>query len=247
MEKQLTLNGMPEEPVNDGMLSIIERVARDPNSDIDKLERLLAMKERLDLRDAELAFSEAFANMKPALPVIRHDRYNDQTQSKYATLRQVNETVDPILKQHGFSTRFRTHQTETHASATCILQHIKGHKEETTITLPLDLAGIKGTKNKTSVHAVASSTTYAKRYAKLAALDLVTGDDDGNGAANELPLNETQQETIKSLLMGCSGVTRDWFAETYGSVAYVPRNHYTKLQAQLFKAKQQAEAANANS
>ena len=50
-----------EEPANQvaeyagGILAIIERAARDPSVDIDKMERLIAMQERVQSREAQTA------------------------------------------------------------------------------------------------------------------------------------------------------------------------------------------------
>lgn len=41
------------------IFSVIERAARDPNVDIDKMERLIAMREKELSRVAEQAFNEA--------------------------------------------------------------------------------------------------------------------------------------------------------------------------------------------
>ncbi|CAB4202915.1 hypothetical protein UFOVP1623_13 [uncultured Caudovirales phage] len=55
---------------SNAMMAIIERAARDPNIDIDKMERLMAMKERMDASRAKSAFDSALAEMQPKLPVV---------------------------------------------------------------------------------------------------------------------------------------------------------------------------------
>jgi len=44
---------------NSSLLEVIAKAARDPNVDIDKMERLLQMQERVQSRDAEVAFNQA--------------------------------------------------------------------------------------------------------------------------------------------------------------------------------------------
>jgi hypothetical protein len=55
-------------------MQLIERVARDPSIDVDKLDRLLIMRERENARLAEQAFSAALAaaqtEMAPIATVI---------------------------------------------------------------------------------------------------------------------------------------------------------------------------------
>ena len=228
------------------LLSIIERVALSPDADITKLERMLAMQKEILAREAEVAFAEDFAAAKAEFPRIVRDRKNTHTNSTYATIDAINEAVDSILAKHGFSCRFKVTQAAQEVTVICIVQHRLGHKEETQITLPLDNAGSAGKVNKTVVQAIGSSTTYARRYAKLAALDISLDDNDGNDGkkGDDKALTEFQAETLKQTLMGCTEKTREWFAETYGSIAQVPRANYTGLLKKLQKAK---EAAGANS
>ena len=50
------------EPASDSpptVLALIERVALDPHADVEKLDRMMAMYERLKAKEAELAFNRA--------------------------------------------------------------------------------------------------------------------------------------------------------------------------------------------
>jgi hypothetical protein len=233
------------------LISVIAQVAQNPDVTLEKMQALLDMKKQVDAMEAEKAFAEDFARMKPHLPRIIKTHDNKQTHSKYAKLEDISAVVDPIIGEYGFSTRFKTEQSEKLVTATCILLHRSGHKEETCITLPLDDAGIAGTKNKTAVHAIASSIMYAKRLAKCAVLDISTGDDDGNAAGGENAVIAFQAETLKGVLMACSPETKEWFAEKYGSVNQVPAQHFTvvltQLQVARDKFEKKAKAENADS
>lgn len=59
---------------------------------------------------------------------------------------------------------------------TCVITHIGGHSEETTMVGPEDFSGFKN-----SIQARGSSTTYLERYALIGALGLVTADGDRDG------------------------------------------------------------------
>ena len=52
------------------MFAMIERAARDPAVDIDKLERLMLMKVNADALQARGAYDDAMAALQPELPVI---------------------------------------------------------------------------------------------------------------------------------------------------------------------------------
>lgn len=165
----------PSESV--GLLPMIERAARDPNVDVDKMERLMAMMERVEARNAEAAFSADLAEMQDALPSIG-ERGNAAGRYTYALWEDINAAIKPVLKRYGFALSFRTDFTDGIA-VTGVLSHKSGHKIETTIKLPSDASG-----NKNAVQAVASSVSYGKRYTASALLNLTShGEDDDAFAA----------------------------------------------------------------
>lgn len=52
------------------LMQVISRAASDPAVDVDKLERLLGMYERIKAQGARAAYTAALATMQPLLPVI---------------------------------------------------------------------------------------------------------------------------------------------------------------------------------
>ncbi len=81
-------------------------------------------------------------------------------------------------------------------SVTCYLSHTGGHSEETTVRLPLDLSD-----GKSGVHAVGSSTSYAKRYAASALLNLTSAGEDDDGQATGRPPNIDPEQWAELLLV----------------------------------------------
>lgn len=194
-------------------VSMIERAARDPNVDVDKMERLLAMQERIIARNAKAAYQADFAEMKPKLPVIdrkgrieirekdaKGGRTGAITQSTaFARWEDIDEAITPILHAHGFSLTFRTDATaEGKIIVTAVLAHKDGHDERTSIPpLPFDTSG-----SKNNVQAVGSSLSYGKRYAATLLLNIRTKgeDDDGVKGGAGATLSEQQIDTINNLL-----------------------------------------------
>lgn len=181
-EKTTNVVGMSESAT---VLSIIQQAAMNPNVDMDKMERLMEMHERLQSRQAEVQFSQALAEMQIELPVIAErgeiKNKGGGVQSTYALWEDINEQIKPILARHGFSLSFRT-STEAGVTVTGVLMHRAGHKETTAITLPADVSG-----SKNSVQAIASSVSYGKRYTAGALLNLTScgEDDDAQSAARK--------------------------------------------------------------
>ena len=192
------------------ILSVIERVALDPNVDIEKLERMLDMQERVLNRNAKQAFAADFVRMKPHLPRVVRTKKNEQTKSKYAPLEDINKEIDPVLERFGFGTSTKlVSQTDRAVTVKAMLWHRDGHIEENEITMPLDDRGIAGTVNKTLPHAVSSSIMYARRVATCAILNISTGDDrDGNGDPAVLDIEKAVEI---DRLIGTSGADKAKF------------------------------------
>jgi hypothetical protein len=188
------------DPSRGDIFSIVARAAADPNVDIDKLERLLEMQERVHARNARTAYYAALAEMQPNLPVIDEkggilDK-NKNVQSTYALWEDVNEAIRPILSEYGFSLTFKVRRAEGEIITTGILSHREGHSETTELALPTDNSG-----SKNSVQAVGSSTSYGKRYTAYALLNLTTRgeDDDGDKAGRKPPVDDVRHKLLNDL------------------------------------------------
>lgn len=185
------------------LMAVISRAASDPRTDVDKLERLMSMYERIQANQAREAFAAALAAVKREIPQVRRDKYNSQTQSRYASLEQLDRQVSPIASKHGFTFSYSqgTAEQPNHYRIICTMMHEAGHEQQSWIEVPIDSAGIKGTVNKTPTHAFGSTMSYGRRYAKLMALDLATSDDDdGNRAGSGATVSEEQLATIRELI-----------------------------------------------
>ncbi len=160
------------------ILAVIERAAQNPAVDMDKMERLFEMHERVIARTAAQAFAEDLARMQSELPSIgergQADRY------KFALWEDMNRQIKPVLQRFGFSLSFRTDFTSG-IKVTGVLMHKGGHREETSMVMPADKSG-----SKNDVQAIGSSVSYGKRYTAGALLNLTShGEDDDAFATGE--------------------------------------------------------------
>lgn len=176
------------------VLSIIDRAARDPNVDIDKLERLMRMRQEMADKAARRAFNEAVAEAKTEIaPVVRNKAGHNN--KRYADFGAIALAVDPVISRHGLSYRFRTAQTDR-ISVTCVLSHNEGHSEETTLSGPPDASG-----SKNAIQAIGSTLTYLQRYSLVQALGLAaTDDDDGQTAGASGSITDEQAGEIRALM-----------------------------------------------
>ncbi|MAH03973.1 MAG: hypothetical protein CL561_00235 [Alphaproteobacteria bacterium] len=171
----------------DQVLEMIERVASNPDADVSKLEKIMDLQERMLNRDAETAFNIDMAKLREELPPIIKNKRNNQTNSNYADLAEIKKTVDPLLSKYGFYDRYEDEFLDGNMiRTTCEIVHRQGHSKRNTVQFALDDKGIKGSVNKTSIHASASSMSYGQRISLCRALGVrIAEDDDGNGSGQE--------------------------------------------------------------
>lgn len=175
------------------LMQIIERAARDPSVDIERMERLLQMHERLVSKQSEAAYAEALARLQPKLPIIQERGFiknnSGAVQSRYALWEDIVGVITPLLASEGFSLSFRIAHPDGKIEVTGVLAHQRGHSERTSILLPADTSG-----SKNAVQAVASSVSYGKRYTAGALLNLRTGElDDDAQSTGDVPCLSQEQ------------------------------------------------------
>ena len=179
------------------LIAMIERAARDPAVDVDKLQKLFQMHQDADSRQARTAFLAALAKMQAELPAIER-KGTAHNSKKYARFEDFIVAVKPKLAEFGFSLTFRLQQTDKDIRISGVLGHAAGHQETTDLSLPADSSG-----NKNAVQAWGSSISYGKRYVGVTLLGIATEDedDDGNAAGAGEKVGAESVEKLRSLLM----------------------------------------------
>lgn len=172
------------------MLDIIDRASRDPNVDIDKLERLIGMKERMEAEQNRREFDNAMASAQSEMDPIRADLENKQTKSRYASYAHLDTAVRPIYSTHGFALTFNTGDAPnpSEVRVLCTVSHRAGHRQDYKIDMPADGKGPQGAAVMTRTHATGAAASYGQRYLLKLIFNLAVGDvdDDGNGAGGGL-------------------------------------------------------------
>ena len=220
-----------EQPQSTSMMEFIQRAASDASVDIDKLERLIVLSESMQAKQAEQAFNAAMAQMQCEIPTVGETGVNTHTKNAYATLDDINVVLKPIMQRHGFAVTFKVDHQAAGISVTGILMHSAGHREQTTLLLPVDIGS-----GRNAVQAVGSSTTYGKRYVMCALLNITTGDqrdDDGAGATPEPMVTPAQVKQIEALLDKCAERTKLGFEKMYVTADQVPKVNFDGVVAGL--------------
>lgn len=202
------------------IMSVIERAASDPNVDIDKMERLMAMHERMVNKNAEMSFTQAMTEAQSEMRPISANMVNNQTRSKYADYSQLDKVLRPIYTNHGFSLSFDTAETERqdYIKVTCIVSHKDGHSRSYSAPMPADGKGAKGGDVMTKTHAAGSAMTYGMRYLLKMVFNVAIGEDDTDGNMPVERITEKQaadlEALIEEVLGSDTGAFMNWMRNT---------------------------------
>lgn len=169
------------------VLHMIERAARDPAVDIDKLQQLMAMRERIEARQAEADFDKALTAAQAGMRRVRTDSNNPQTRSRYASYGALDAAMRPVYTANGFALSFNTENPAPEiVRVICRVSHQNGHSRTYQIDMPADGKGAKGGDVMTKTHATGSAVSYGMRYLLKMIFNIAVSDrdDDGNAAAD---------------------------------------------------------------
>ena len=245
-------------PINTGsqIIDAIIKAAADPKMNIAKFERLVAMKEHMEEREAKINYDNALAELQAELPEVdRHGRLvirrkdpatgartGDIEQSTaYPKWEDVMSVLRPLLRKHLFSLSFRTGlSADGRITVTGVLAR-SGHREETTITLQHDSTG-----SKNPVQAVGSTNSYGKRYTAFLLLNIVSRgeDDDGAGIRSrtvELISEEQLAELLQLAGEAQADLERFCAMLKVESLSDIPALRFVEAKAQLLRKKKAQE------
>ena len=182
----------------------------------DQLSAILDAQERVLDRQAKQDFAIAMAACQSEMPDILKTETNSQTNSSFENLGNLNKAVSPVYTKNGFSVSFGTEDCPMNNGdnkgdfwlrVTADVSHCGGWIKSYHYDLPYDIAGIKGSVNKTKIHASASTLTYGRRYLLKLIFNLTTVDeldDDGVAAGSEY-IDDEQMATINEWIESIGG------------------------------------------
>lgn len=163
------------------------QMAIERNVPVELLERLVALKERVEARDARKAFFDAVSSFQDKCPEIIKSstakittRKGGQYSYTYAPLDVIARTIRPILREHGLSYSFDVASEGKTLIVSCVLRHIDGHEERSSFPVPIETDAAMSDAQKNG-----AALTYGKRQSLVAVLGLTTADEDVDAAKQE--------------------------------------------------------------
>lgn len=230
------------------IFQIIERAARDPNIDLDKMERLMAMRERELTRQAEQAFNEAMKAAQSEMRAVAADASNIQTKSKYATYAKLDSVLRPIYTRHGFSISFDEDDSPKpdHIRVLCYVAHEAGFTRTYRKDMPADGKGAKGGDVMTKTHATGAAASYGMRYLLKGIFNVAVGEEDADGnqdTADDPAITPEQAANIRELVEETRADIERFCA--YLKIEAIPdlrQSQYGRAVAMLEKKRRQTDA-----
>ena len=189
MSSVIDLSRAPERrevaPVSEAhaMVSAIERAARDPAVNIEKMERLFSMAKEIRQEIAGQAFNAAMNACQAEMRPIATDAENPQTHSKYATYGKLDRALRPIYTKHGFSISYDEADSPKpeHVRVLAYVSHSGGFTRTYRRDMPADGKGAKGGDAMTKTHAAGAAHSYGSRYLLKGIFNIAIGEEDKDG------------------------------------------------------------------
>jgi hypothetical protein len=165
--------------------------AIDKGMSVEGLEKLMDLQERWEANKARKLFFEAFTNFQAECPDLRKTKevaFN-QTKYNYAPLADITRQIGKVLKANELSYRWEIQDNMNEIKVTCLVSHIDGHTERTTMQANPDTSGAKN-----AIQARGSAIEYLKRYTLIGALGLSTADSDIDGRLPDVDIDKLHSD-----------------------------------------------------
>jgi len=184
------------------IMQVIERAATDPNVDVDKMERLFEMHQKITAKSSEEAFNAAMSRAQSNMGRISADCENPQTRSRYASYAALDKVLRPIYTTETFALSFGTEDgaPEGFVRVVCHISHGEGHSRKHHIDMPADGKGAKGGAVMTQTHATGAATSYGMRYLLKLIFNVAIGEDDNDGNEPAEKITEDQANELYALI-----------------------------------------------
>ncbi len=232
----------PDGTRDDGpLMAVIQKVASDPNFDVEKLRELRAIQKEWDAEQAKKAYDDALSRAQAAMPIVTKNKHTNFGEGEkevdywYADYGALVDAVKPALTAEGFSFDHKITQEvvgegSQRITVTCILKR-GGHSESVTMFAPPE-----GSPGMNVIQKIKSTTTYLRR----ATLEAVCGaateddDDDGRGAAPSALIGTSELAFLNAEIAEL-GADRDGFLEylKVERLEDLPASDFAKAKAAL--------------
>lgn len=167
---------------------------------VDVVRELIAMQREVRAEEARSDFARAFAALQSECGQVKASKSVPDKQGNtkyfYAPYEGIMEKVSPLLSKNQFAVTFDTKITDDNKRVLvkCTLMHASGHERSNEFACRIG----SGPPNASEAQSDGAATTYAKRFALCAALNIVVDTDTDARAEGDF-ITGDQADILQSL------------------------------------------------
>lgn len=168
---------------------------------MEQLEKLMDLQDRWERKEAKKAYNAAMSQFQSMVPVMAKNKTaafptknGGKMSYNYSDLGEIDTTIKAALKECGLLKKWEISDTEGEIEVTCIISHVDGHSESTSMKASKDDSG-----QKNNIQMKASTVTYLQRYTLIGALGITTANTDVDGHA---PDQEEEVFDVETAVVG---------------------------------------------
>lgn len=164
--------------------------------DVDKLQKLLELQRSWQADNARKEFFAALSDFQNQCPDLRKNKEvnfgNGKAAYHYAPLADIDRQIKKLMRECGLAKRWEIEDNKEDIKVTCLITHIAGHTEKTTMQGNPDTSG-----GKNAIQARGSVIEYMKRYTLIGSLGLTTADNDIDGRLPDYDMDKLHKDFME--------------------------------------------------
>lgn len=153
---------------------VLVQMAIDKDLDINKLEKIIELKNQEQARAAQQEFERNFSLMQAEFTPVAKSKAGSEGKFKYAPMSELQKAYGPIIAKHGFSYRHREELLPNGGKRVVMRISGWGYVEEVFFDIPR----IDGTRMMNAVQIAGAMSTYGRRYTFMSGFGVIVEDED---------------------------------------------------------------------
>ncbi len=171
-------------------------LAVEKNLDVEKLEKLMALQQQWEDKQAKKAYYSSLSKFQFECPPILKSKAGYDKRYYYAPLDQIIKVIKAPLFNNELTYRWEQENKYKKIIVTCIITHVSGHSEKTTLEDQPDTSG-----SKNAIQAMGSTVQYLRRYTLESVLGIATSAIDVDGQQPTKKTTKLNKEQSAELLI----------------------------------------------
>lgn len=171
-------------------------LAIEKGADVEKLEKLMALQERWEAQQAKKAYYASLSKFQSQCPPILKSKAGYDKRYYYAPLDKIISVIKDSMFKNGLTHRWEQKDKDKKIIVTCIITHVSGYSEQTTLEGEADTSGSKNT-----IQAKGSTVQYLRRYTLESVLGIATSSTDTDGESTKKSSSKISKAASADLLV----------------------------------------------